>query len=103
MMKGEPLAFVYPTEGTIFFVYYGSILKTAPHPNAAKLWMNYTLTKDAQKHIIESGYTPVRNDMEFSEESKMIKSMKMITPDFKWLKDHKDEQNKKFHEILRKK
>ncbi len=103
MMKGEPLAFAYPTEGAIFMVYYGAILKTAPHPNVAKLWMNYILTKEAQKHIVEYGFTPLRTDMEFSEESKMIKSMKKILPDFKWLRDYKDEQNKKFHEILKKK
>ena len=103
MMKGEPLGFAYPSEGALFFIYYGAMMKTAPHPNAAKLWMNFVFSKEAQKQIVDYGFTSVRNDVTLSAESKMIKSMKAITPDFKWLRDHKDEQNKKFHEILKKK
>ncbi len=102
-MKGEPLAFAYPVEGSIFLIFYGAILKTAPNPNAAKLWMDFVFSKEGQKQIVDFGFTSVRNDVTISEESKMIKSMKMISPDFKWLMEHKDEQNKKFHEILKKK
>lgn len=103
MMKGEPLGFAYPSEGAIFFIYYGGIMKTAPHPNAAKLWMDFVFSKEAQQQIVDYGFTSVRTDVKLAEESKVIKSMKVIVPDFKWLRDHKDEQNKKFHEMMKKK
>ncbi len=48
--EGAPLAVVLPEEGTLTSASQGTIgfLKNAPHPNAAKVFVNWLLTKDAQ-------------------------------------------------------
>lgn len=48
--EGAPLYVVLPQEGTLTSASQGTIglLKNAPHPNAAKIFTNWLLTKDAQ-------------------------------------------------------
>ncbi len=42
--KGNPLAVVYPEDGALLMVSASGILKNAPAPNAAKLFMDYLLS-----------------------------------------------------------
>lgn len=46
--KGAPLGFVYPMQGGNYLVdTYLGMLRNAPHPNAAKLFINYVHTSEA--------------------------------------------------------
>lgn len=46
--NGAPLDFVFPVRGGNYLVYvYAGLLKGAPHPNAAKLFLNYVHTPEA--------------------------------------------------------
>ena len=49
IQKGEPLKVVIPTEGVALVSSPNSILKKAPHPNAAKLFTDYLFSLDAQQ------------------------------------------------------
>ena len=62
--------------------YYVAIshLAHAPHPNAAKLFMNFLLTKDGQKALDEWGRTPIRSDVD-SKYKKLIEKHKFIVTD----------------------
>ena len=40
-LKGEPIEISYPEEGVVVSHDYTGILKTAPHPNAAKVFVDY--------------------------------------------------------------
>lgn len=44
--KGAPIEIVYPTDGSLVIVTHMAILKRAPHPNAAKLFMEFVLDKE---------------------------------------------------------
>ena len=39
--RGNPIGLIYPTDGTLIVPSPSMILKNAPHPNAAKLFMEY--------------------------------------------------------------
>ena len=46
--KGAPVGHVIPTDAaTINYLYMG-IPRTTPHPNAARLWINFLLSREAQ-------------------------------------------------------
>ena len=62
---GAPLQWVIPEEGVAFSIQNISIPKNAPHPNAARVWANFVLSKRAQEWWYQFGnYTPVRGDVE---------------------------------------
>lgn len=51
---GAPIALVYPTEGTPIIPGCSGIAKNAPHPNAAKLFMNFIASRDTQQFLVDT-------------------------------------------------
>ena len=49
--KGAKLKILYPTEGFTLLPQSTFILKAAPHPNAAKLWIDFVLSETGQEII----------------------------------------------------
>jgi putative spermidine/putrescine transport system substrate-binding protein len=64
-LKGNPeIEVVIPKTGVIGGVYIQAISAYAPHPNAAKLWMEYLYSDDGQLAWLKGGCHPVRfNDL----------------------------------------
>lgn len=59
--KDTPLKFLYPEEGTYVSINGMSIIKGAPHPNAAKLYFNFLLSEEGQDIGAKlAGWSPVR-------------------------------------------
>lgn len=58
--KGAPLKFIKPEEGVAITPISVSVVKNAPHPNAAKLFIDWILSEEGQKVIAEAGDTPPR-------------------------------------------
>jgi putative spermidine/putrescine transport system substrate-binding protein len=58
---GDDVAIVIPREGTITAPYAISMVKGAPHPNAAKLWLNFIMSDEGQKIFAEGFVRPIRN------------------------------------------
>jgi iron(III) transport system substrate-binding protein len=53
---GLPIKGIVPQEGAPYTPVSASVIKDAPHPNAAKLLMNFFLEPDTQLMFIKSGY-----------------------------------------------
>ena len=53
--KGDPIAIVYPSEGTPFIPGSAAIVDRAPHPNAARLFYSYLFSREAQQFIVDAG------------------------------------------------
>jgi len=51
--EGQPLDFVVASDSGITLPFYMSVPKNAAHPNAAKLWINYIVSREAQDLIYE--------------------------------------------------
>jgi iron(III) transport system substrate-binding protein len=58
-LKGLPVKAVVPAEGRPYVRFDISMLKNAPHPNAARLFMNHYLEPDSQIIFANAGYAPV--------------------------------------------
>ena len=55
---------VIPKSGVFAGVYVQAISAYAPHPNAAKLWMEYLYSDEGQLHLAQGLLPPIRyNDM----------------------------------------
>jgi iron(III) transport system substrate-binding protein len=53
MEGGAPIALVYPSEGTPFVPSCQGIAKNAPHPNAAKLFISYMVSRENQQYLVD--------------------------------------------------
>jgi iron(III) transport system substrate-binding protein len=61
---GRPLTTVYPKDGTILGFGPSGILSTSPHPNAAKLFVEFLLSRDVVELAAAEYNIPVRADVE---------------------------------------
>src|SRR5262249_33924474 len=64
-LKGNPpISVVVPSSGVLAGVYVQAISAFAPHPNAAKLWMEYLYSDDGQLTWLAGYCHPIRyNDL----------------------------------------
>ncbi len=53
--KGSPIEIVYPTEGTPFVPGCAALAANAPHPNAARLFLSYLFSREAQQFLVDIG------------------------------------------------
>jgi iron(III) transport system substrate-binding protein len=73
-LKGEPLEISYPEEGVVVSHDYTGILKTAPHPNAAKVFVDYLFSLEHAQWLLDryvyvthpaakppAGFRPIRD------------------------------------------
>jgi len=62
-LKGNPpIEVVVPTTGRFGGMYVQAISKYAPHPNAAKLWMEYLYSDEGQNLWLKGYCVPIRHE-----------------------------------------
>lgn len=65
---GDDVEIVIPQEGTITGPYAISLVKGAPHPNAARLWLNFVMSEVGQLTFAEGFVRPILDDVKMPEE-----------------------------------
>ena len=78
--KGKPLAIVYPTDGAILVATPSAVLKSAPHPSAAKLFMEFLLGPEFGKILVNAHHVSVRADVPSRYKAKPVTEIKTIRP-----------------------
>jgi ABC-type Fe3+ transport system substrate-binding protein len=86
--KGAKLKFMLPEEGVVLLPQTMFILKKAPHPNAAKLWVDFILSEEGQTLIVRgealiSGRAGFRSPL--PDYAPPIESLKLIPIDWRSL------------------
>lgn len=61
--KGAPIEFVFPEEGTSAVTEPVAILKSAKNAEAARLFVDFLLSREGQQLEVRQGYIPARNDV----------------------------------------
>ena len=61
--KGAPVVAVYPTDGVLLTLSASAVLKDAPHPNAARLFMEFNLGPEMSKFLVAAMRNPLRTDI----------------------------------------
>jgi iron(III) transport system substrate-binding protein len=57
-IRGLPIRVVVPAEGVPYVALGPAVLKNAPHPNAARAFMNFMLERNGQALIASEGFRP---------------------------------------------
>ena len=89
-LKGLPVRLAQFTEGAPYIRFDGAIFKGAPHPNAARLLMDFFLGDEVQLLYANAGYTAVVGGLEskISAEAKPLAQAKLLgTTDAKLMDD----------------
>jgi iron(III) transport system substrate-binding protein len=90
--KGGKLKFMLPEEGTVLLPQNMFILAKAPHPNAAKLWVDFILSEQGQAIVVKgeamvSGRSGFKSPL--PEYAPSIDSLKLINVDWQGLTQEK--------------
>jgi iron(III) transport system substrate-binding protein len=80
LKKGNPLAMVYPTDGTVLILAPSGIMKGVKHPNAARLFMEFLMSVDASKIWVEHFTETMRPEVPPLAGVKSAKDVKTIRP-----------------------
>jgi iron(III) transport system substrate-binding protein len=80
--KGNPLAVVYPEDGAVLMVSPSGILRNAPAPNAAKLFMEYLLGKECNDIMVQQHQDPVNKFVKPAPGGRPLAEVKTIRPSY---------------------
>jgi iron(III) transport system substrate-binding protein len=76
--KGNPIAPVYPTDGSILCIGPAAVLANAPHPNAGRLFMEYLLSQEFAQFLADNRIDPVRAGATLKPGAKPLGEVKLI-------------------------
>ncbi len=91
VQKGTPIKMVVPSEGVFLINSPMAIPAKAPHPNAARAFLEFNLSKDVQDQFTASGTYSPRTDFGAPKTYPELKSLKIIAVDY----DGAERDNKK--------
>ncbi|MGE0310049.1 MAG: ABC transporter substrate-binding protein [Lautropia sp.] len=78
--KGNPLAVVYPTDGSLLMVSPSAVLANAPSPNAGKLFIEFLLDREAAETQVKSHSLSVIKGIKPGEGQKPLEEVKVVRP-----------------------
>ncbi len=73
-----PVKEIKPTEGIPMVLLGAGLMKNAPHPNAARLWLDWRLSQEGQEVLGKEGQSPVRNGVPTPHEETTIEGVKLL-------------------------
>ena len=78
--KGNPLAVVYPTSGTLVDLSPSAIIKGSRNPNAAKLFMEFLASAEFSQILADGFEQPLRPDVKPPAGAKSLAEMTIFSP-----------------------
>ena len=79
--NGAPIALVYPSEGAPAAPLNGAIMKQAPHPNAARLFLSFMFSREGQQIFVEYGFRSLHPETKEPAGRKPLAEIKMLRTD----------------------
>ena len=99
--KGNPIEIVYPKEGVPLVVSPTAIAAFAPHPNAARLFTDFTFTRDVQQVMADSeGLYTGHPEVKYPADKPKLGELKLLTVDADELEKRNEEIKKRFVEFF---
>jgi iron(III) transport system substrate-binding protein len=78
--RGNPVAIAYPTDGTLLMIGPTSIMKNAPHPNAARLFEEFLMSPEYSRILVKNKGMPMRPDVAPPAGMKPLSEIKVVRP-----------------------
>ena len=99
--KGNPLEIVYPKEGVPLVVSPTAITSFAPHPSAARLFTDFTFTREVQQVMADSeGLYTGHPDVTYPADKPKLKDLKLLTVTPEELEKRNEALKKRFVEFF---
>ena len=99
--KGNPVEIVYPKEGVPLVVSPTAIMSFAPHPNAAKLFTDFTLSREIQQVMADSeGLYTGHPEVKYPTDKPKLSDLKLLTVDPEELEKRGEEIRQRFVEFF---
>jgi len=99
--KGNPLEVVYPKEGVPLVSSPSAIASFAPHPNAAKLFTDFTFTRELQQVMADSeGLYTGHPEVKYPADKPKLSDLKLLTVDPEELEKRNEEIKSRFVEFF---
>ncbi|HYS18607.1 MAG TPA: extracellular solute-binding protein [Candidatus Binatia bacterium] len=99
--KGNPIEVVYPKEGVPLVVSPTAIASFAPHPNAAKLFTDFTFTRELQQVMADSeGLYTGHPEVKYPTDKPKLSDLKLLTVDPEELEKRNEEIKNRFVEFF---
>lgn len=80
VQKGNPLAMIYPTDGTVLIIAPSGIMKGCKHLNAARLYMEFLMSPGASQIWVDHFNETIRPEVSVPKGVKSAKDLKTIRP-----------------------
>lgn len=101
IQKGAPIKIVSPSEGVFLINSPMAIPAKAPHPNAAKAFVEFNLTKEVQELFTSDGTYSVRTDVAPPKTYPELKALKVVNVDYDAAERDNKTTKDQFAEIFR--
>lgn len=99
--KGSPVDYVWPEEGAIFIPSPIAVMKGSKNPEAAKVFVNYVLSKEGQETLVELGsFIPVRPDVDPPAGAPALDKIKKLPTDWKSVREERQNTKDKWTEMF---
>ena len=99
--QGAPIEIVYPSEGTPVIPGCEAIARNAPHPNAAKLFMSFMVSRETQQYLVdEAGLRSFHPDVKDKPGRMPLSQIKMMKSDPEAQEKQTDEIKKRYAEYF---
>lgn len=101
MKQGNPIKMVYPKEGIPLIVSPVAIAKDSPHPNAARLFIDFIFTKEALQAMADrEGLYTGHPDVTYPKDKPRLKELNLLSTDADQLEEKNAEIKKNFVEFF---
>ena len=98
--KGNPIEIVFPEDLVPFVNSPVAILKRAPHPNAAKVFLDFLFGKEAQQLMADDGLYVPNEAVTYPAGKIPLKDLKVLAPDPQEILRRNQEIKTKFRELF---
>jgi len=99
--QGNPIKIIYPSEGIPLVVSPVAVAKDAPHPNAAKLFVDYIFSKESQQLLADKeGLYTGHPQVTYPADKPKLKDLKLLSVEADELEKRNAEIEKRFIEYF---
>ena len=99
--KGNPVEIVYPKEGVPLVVSPTAITSFAPHPHAARLFTDFTFSRDVQQVLADTeGLYTGHPEVKYPTDKPKLSELKLLVTDPGELERRNEEIRKRFVEFF---
>lgn len=101
MAKGDPVSWIFPSDGIPSELTVAVIRKNTPNRRAAEIFIDFLLSREGQQLVADHlGFIPVRKDLDFSfVNGAKLSNIELIKRDVNWIADNKEDVVERFRVI----